>query len=265
VGAGARVVKLATWNVNSLRVRLPRLTAWLGAHAPDVLCLQETKVEDALFPAAELAALGYHAAFVGQRTYNGVAILARAPLTDVAIGLGDDEPDDQARLIAATVAGGVRVVCVYVPNGSAVGTDKYVYKLRWLERLRAYFARHGARADAPWILCGDMNVAPDDRDVYDPARWGDDVLCSQPERAGLRAAIDWGMADAFRHLEPAGGHYSWWDYRGVAFFRNQGLRIDHIYATPPVLARVRACSIDRAERKGAQPSDHAPVLLELAP
>ena len=181
-------MRLVTWNVNSIRARLPRLTAWLTANAPDVVCLQETKVEDAGFPLAELEALGYQVAFHGQRSYNGVAILARTALTDVRRGFDDGEDDSQARCLAATV-GGVRVVCLYVPNGQAVGTDKYEYKLRWLARLKQYLRREGAVADQAWVVCGDMNVAPDDRDVHDPARWAGSVLCTEPERAGLRDAV----------------------------------------------------------------------------
>ncbi|MEZ4365655.1 MAG: exodeoxyribonuclease III [Kofleriaceae bacterium] len=254
-------MKLATWNVNSIRARHDRLLAWLRAQAPDVVCLQETKVEDAAFPVDALAELGYHAAIWGQRTYNGVAILARTPPADVERGLGDGDDDDQARLIAATVDG-IRVVCAYVPNGGSVGSDKYAYKLRWLERLRAYLEAR-ARPDQAWILCGDMNVAPDDRDVHDPAAWEGQLLCTPAERAGLQAALAWGMSDVFRHHHAEGGHYSWWDYRGLAFFKDQGARIDHVFATPPVVERSRGCVIDRAARKGTLPSDHAPVIVEL--
>jgi len=254
-------VKLATWNVNSIRAREGRLLAWLREHQPDVVCLQETKVVDEAFPTAPLAELGYASAIWGQPSYNGVAILSREPLLAVERGLGDDDPDDHARLIAATTFG-LRVVCAYVPNGSTVGSDKYAYKLRWLGRLRAYFATR-ARPEEAWVFCGDLNVAPDDRDVHDPAAWAGQVLCSTPEREALAAAVGWGLADTFRHHHAEGGHYSWWDYRGVAFFKNHGLRIDHVYATPSVLARSRGCVIDRAQRKGTLPSDHAPVIVEL--
>jgi exodeoxyribonuclease III len=258
----SRGMKLATWNVNSIRARHPRLLAWLAHTAPDVVCLQETKVEDAGFPFDTLAEVGYHAVTLGQRSYNGVAILSREPATDVALGLDDGDPDDQARVIAATVRG-VRVISVYVPNGQEVGSDKYEYKLAWLARLRGHLERRYAPAEL-LAVCGDMNVAPLDLDVYDPAAWRDSVLCSEAERDGLRRVMGWGLTDVFRAHHADGGHYSWWDYRGVALFKNQGLRIDHIFATPALAARCTSCEIDRATRKGANASDHAPVIAEFA-
>lgn len=256
-------MKITTWNCNGLRARLTHVVDFLRTERPDVLCLQETKVEDAGFPFEALTAAGYHAVTLGQRSYNGVAILSREPASDVVRGFDDDEPaDEQARVIAATVRG-VRVISVYVPNGQAVGTDKYAYKLAWLARLRRYFDRCCDRA-TPLALFGDMNVAPEDLDVHDPKAWRGKILCSEPERAGLRNVVEWGMRDLFRMHHQDGGHYSWWDYRGVSLFRNLGLRIDHIFGTPALAARCTGCTIDREARKGQNASDHAPVIIELA-
>ena len=253
-------MRIATWNVNSLRVRLPQVLDWLAAQRPDALCVQETKLEDAAFPFAELAAAGYRAVHAGQKTYNGVAILARDELADVTRGI-PGYGDPQARVIAATV-GGVRVVCAYVPNGQSVASDKYQYKLAWLEQLAAWLhdelARHPALA-----LLGDFNIAPEDRDVHDPAAWQDQVLCSAPERAAYRKLLGLGLADAFRLFDQADKSYTWWDYRMMAFRRNIGLRIDHILLTSALAQRCAACSIDRAPRKLERPSDHAPVVVEL--
>lgn len=254
-------MKLATWNVNSIRARHDRLLAWLAETSPDAVCLQETKVEDSSFPFEALTQAGYHAVTWGQRTYNGVAILSREPAQEVVRGFEDGDPDDQARAIAATVRG-VRVISAYVPNGQDVGSDKYAYKLAWLQRLRAYLDRKHDPAQ-PLALCGDMNVAPTELDVYDPKAWGEGILCSAAERRALAHVLDWGLGDVFRALHPEGGHYSWWDYRGVSFFKNWGLRIDHIFATSSLAARATACTIDRATRKGPTPSDHAPVIAEL--
>ena len=252
----------AAWNVNSLSVRLPRLLAWLAANRPDVVCLQETKLADEKFPARELAAAGYAAHFAGQKTYNGVALLAQEALHvgDVAIGI-PGFPDEQKRVIAATVAG-MRVVGVYVPNGQAVGSEKYRYKLDWYAALagmlRGELARHPALA-----VGGDFNVAPEDRDVHDPALWAGQVLCSEPERAAFRALLAVGLADSFRLFDQPEKTFSWWDYRMLAFPKNHGLRIDHILLSPPLAARCTASRIDRNARKGEKPSDHAPVLVEL--
>lgn len=250
-------MKIVTWNVNSVRARLERLEAWLASRAPDVVCLQETKVIDADFPREAIEAQGYHAAIYGQKTYNGVAILSRTPATDVLVGFADGEPEDDARVIAATVEG-IRVIGVYVPNGKEVGTDKYAYKLAWFARLRAYLERH-CDPTVPTLLCGDFNVAPDDRDVWDPDGWRDQILCSTPERESLARVVEWGLTDTFRHLNDEGGIFTWWDYRQLGFPKNRGLRIDHIYVTPPLLARLEDCKVDREERKGKQPSDHAPL------
>jgi exodeoxyribonuclease III len=253
---------LAAWNVNSLNVRLPRLVAWLAANRPDVVCLQETKLEDPKFPVMEIAAAGYTAHYAGQKTYNGVAILVRDDLaaTDVAIGI-PGFADVQKRVIAATVAG-IRVVGVYVPNGQALDSDKYTYKLAWYaavaQMLGAELARHPALA-----VLGDFNVAPDDRDVHDPALWAGQILCSDPERAAFRALLDLPLADSFRLFDQPEKTFSWWDYRQLAFPKNHGMRIDHILLSPPLAARCTASRIDRAARKGEKPSDHAPVLVEL--
>lgn len=250
-------MKLATWNVNSIRARLDRALAWLDANRPDVVCLQELKVEVDGFPREPFEAAGWHLALHGQKTYNGVGILARAPLTDVTRGLQDDDPDEQARLIAATV-GGVRVVSAYFPNGSDTGSDKYAYKLRWMGRLRRWLDRHDPAA--PLVLAGDFNVAPEDRDVHDPAAWAGQTLFSEPEKEALRQVAAWGLRDTFRKHHPEGGRYSWWDYRGLSFIRDQGLRIDHVWATAPLYEVCRACDIDREARKGKNASDHAPVV-----
>ena len=254
-------MKLVTWNINSIRARTERLLTWIGNERPDVLCLQETKVEDTGFPVEALRKVGYEVATYGQRSYNGVAIASRVPLTDVVRGFGDDEPDDEARLIAAT-AGGVRVVCVYVPNGGELTSDKFPYKLGWYKRLRRFLDRT-AKPDAKLVVCGDMNVALEDRDVCDPQKWAGKIHCSADERTALSEVIAFPLVDLFRKHNPDGGVYSWWDYRGVAFFKNQGLRIDYIFGTQAVAERCTACTIDRNARKGQDASDHAPVTATL--
>lgn len=253
-------MKLVTWNVNSLKVRLPQLLDWLAAHAPDVVCLQETKLEDANFPADALRAAGYEAAFSGQRTYNGVAILSRAPASDVAAGI-PGFADEQKRVISATV-GGVRVVCVYVPNGQSVGSDKYEYKLRWLEALRGWLAEEIKTHERLTVL-GDYNIAPDDADVHDPERWAGQVLFSEPERAAFRQITAAGFRDAFRLFPQPEKSFTWWDYRMNAFKRGMGLRIDHILLSEPLAKACSACTIDVEPRRGERPSDHAPVVAEL--
>jgi exodeoxyribonuclease-3 len=254
-------VKLATWNINSIRAREERLLTWLGQEKPDVLCLQETKVEDAGFPAAVLRKAGYEVAIFGQRSYNGVAIASTRPLSDIVRGLGDDPADDEARAIAATTHG-MRVVCVYVPNGQDLASDRYPYKLAWFRRLRAYLERTAA-PDQPLAVCGDMNVTPDDRDVWSPEKWQGQIHCSPPERAALAELAGFGLVDAFRSRNADARRYSWWDYRGVSFFKDQGLRIDLIYLTAPLAERCTACTIDRNARKGQDPSDHAPVVAVI--
>jgi exodeoxyribonuclease-3 len=254
-------VRIATWNVNSIRARQARLLGWLASARPDVLCLQELKCTDADFPADAVREAGYEAVWHGQKTYNGVAILARAPLTDVTRGLGDGEEEGGARVIAATV-GGVRVVSCYAPNGQEVDSAQYTFKLGWYRRLRRFLDAH-ARADAPLALCGDWNVAPEDLDTYDPKAWEGQTLFTPREKEALAHLRGFGLTDTFRHLHPDAQQFSWWDYRMLAFPKNKGLRIDHVYATAPLLARLTAAGIDREARKGAQPSDHTPVWAEF--
>jgi exodeoxyribonuclease-3 len=257
-------MKIATWNVNSLNVRLPRLLAWLPVAQPDIVCLQETKLEDPKFPRAELEAAGYGAHFAGQRTYNGVALLVReglGPVTDVVTAL-PGYADPQKRVIGATI-GALRVFGLYVPNGQSVDSDKYRYKLDWCAAatamLRDEIARHPAL-----VVTGDFNIAPEDRDVYDPAAWAGQVLCTDAERAVFRDWVALGLADGFRLFDQPPATYSWWDYRQLAFPKNHGLRIDHVLLGAPLAARCTACRIDRNARKGEKPSDHAPVIAELA-
>jgi exodeoxyribonuclease-3 len=254
-------VKLVTWNVNSIRQRLDRLLALLERHAPDVVCLQETKVVDADFPAEALRAAGFASVFAGQKSYNGVAILSKTESSEVACGFRDGGDDAQARLLAATVAG-LRVICAYVPNGQAVGSDKYAYKLAWLERLRGLLEREADPA-RPLALVGDFNVAPADADVHDPEAWRGQVLCSDPERSALARLLDWGLVDAFRTHYPDRVAFTWWDYRELGFPKNRGLRIDHVLLTRPLVERLSDVVIDREERKGKGASDHAPVLALL--
>jgi exodeoxyribonuclease-3 len=251
---------LASWNVNSLRVRLPHLVDWLAAAQPDVACLQETKTEDANFPLAELRAAGYHAVYCGQRAYNGVAILSRSPIADVAHGI-PDFPDDPKRCIAATV-GGIRIVCLYAPNGEAPGSEKYAYKLRWYEAL-AHWMKQLVHRTPQLAVLGDMNVAPEDRDVHDPKRWQGKIHVSEPERVALRKVMDAGLADAFRLFAQPEKTFSWWDYRLRAFERGWGLRIDLALLAPALAKRCRGCTIDIEPRKRERPSDHAPVIVEL--
>jgi len=253
-------MKLATWNVNSLKVRLPHLLDWLAQARPDVVCLQELKLEAEKFPRAELERAGYQAAVHGQKTYNGVAILARAGLDDVAAGIPGLE-DEQRRVIAATVSG-MRVLCVYCPNGQAVGSDKYAYKLRWFAALKEYLGRELPR-HPDLAVAGDFNVAPEDRDVHDPKAWEGQVHVSEPERAAWRALIELGLRDAFRLFEQPERTYSWWDYRMGAFRRNAGLRIDQILASADLARRCTACAIDKAPRGRERPSDHAPVIADF--
>ncbi len=250
-------MQIATWNVNSLRVRLPHLTDWLAANPVDVLVLQETKLPDADFPRAELEALGLHVAYYGQKTYNGVAILARQPIADPVSGIPGFE-DEQKRVLAATI-GGVRVIDVYVPNGQSVGSDKYEYKLRWLAALQGYLAAELQRHPRLALL-GDFNIAPEDRDVHDPKAWEGSVHVSPAERTALQSLQSLGLADCFRLFEQPEKSYSWWDYRMMAFRRNAGLRIDLILASAALASKCGACHIDKAPRKLERPSDHAPVV-----
>lgn len=257
-------MKIATWNVNSLKVRLPQVLEWLAAQQPEVLCLQETKLEDRAFPAAQIEAAGYRTVFAGQRTYNGVAILARQELREVGRGM-EGFADEQQRVIAAgvaTPAGPLRIVCLYVPNGQEVGSEKFAYKLRWLEHAVAWLRQELLRHPRLVVL-GDFNVAPEDRDVHDPEAWRGQVLCSDAERQALGRLLDLGLVDAFRCFPQAEKSFSWWDYRMQAFRRNRGLRIDLILLSPQLAACCSASGIDKEARRAERPSDHAPVWVEL--
>jgi len=254
-------VIIATWNVNSIRARLERLLAWLDRTEPDIVCLQELKVADGDFPIAEVEAAGYRAVYHGQRTYNGVAILSRTEATAVRVGLADGVEDDEARLIGATVDG-LRIVSAYVPNGKTVGSDKWTYKLEWLGRLERHLAEYYRPAE-PLVLCGDFNVAPEDRDVARPDEWRDSVLCHADGRAALARIGRWGLVDTVRLLDPGPGPFTWWDYRMLGFPKGNGLRIDHLFVTEPLVAPCVRAWVDRDQRKGKLPSDHAPVLIEL--
>ena len=258
----AALFTLATWNVNSLRARLPGVLRWVRQRKPDVLCLQETKVPDEDFPLDDFTILGYHEALYGQKTYDGVAILSRKPLADVARGFDGKGGDEQKRLIAASVAG-IRVVNAYVPNGGEVGSDKFAFKLEFLHELRGYFAaRH--RPDERLALVGDFNVAPEPRDVFDPAAM-DGQTCYHPdERAALARLAEWGFEDLFRRYESGSGHYTWWDYRQGAYPRNLGLRIDHVWTTLALAECSRSCLIDKDERGKDKASDHAPVVATFS-
>ena len=254
-------MKLATWNVNSVRARQERLLAWLGAAQPDVVCLQELKVTDDAFPAEAIRAAGYEALVHGQKTYNGVGILSRTKAAEPERGFGDGGDEAASRLVAARI-GDVHVVSAYVPNGSEVGSDKWAYKLEWLSRLRAWLDRRFSRTDRI-ALCGDFNVAPEARDVRNPEKWAASVLFHPEARAALEQVRAWGFEDAFRLHHPEGGFYSWWDYRMLGFPKDDGLRIDHVLLSKPLARRCRGAEIHRNERKGAQPSDHVPVVVEL--
>jgi len=253
-------MKLATWNVNSLKVRLPQVLQWLESSPVDVLCLQETKLTDDKFPVAEIEAAGYQVVFTGQKTYNGVAILSRHPITEV-VKNNPLFPDEQQRIISATIEG-MRIVCAYVPNGQAVGSDKYDYKLRWLEAFIQWLEAELQQFPSLAVL-GDYNIAPADADVHDPAAWQDQVLVSAPERAAFERLCAMPLADAFRLFPQAEKLYSWWDYRQMAFRRNRGLRIDHILLSSALAQRCSACEIDKLPRKWEQPSDHTPVIATL--
>ncbi len=251
-------MKIATWNVNSLKVRLPHLLAWLAANPVDVVCLQETKQQDADFPQAALLAAGYHCVFSGQKTYNGVAILSREAISDVQYGIPNFD-DEQKRVIAATISD-VRMVCVYIPNGQEVGCDKFQYKLKWLAALNAWLANELVKYPKLALL-GDYNIAPEDRDVYDPVAWQGNVLVSEPERKAFQSLLQLGLRDAFRLFEQDEKSYSWWDYRMMAFRRNMGLRIDHILISQGL--QCSACHIDKTPRKLERPSDHTLVVAEV--
>ncbi len=253
-------MKLATWNVNSLKVRLPHVLQWLTDNPVDVLCLQETKTIDEKFPQAEIEAAGYQVIFSGQKTYNGVAILSKHSMTDV-VRNNPHFADEQQRLIAATIHG-IRVICAYVPNGQSIDSDKYQYKLSWLAGLQQWLTDELA-AHPHLALLGDYNIAPTDRDVHDPAAWVGQVLVSQPERDAFAHMLALPLTDAFRLFDQADKLFSWWDYRQMGFRRNAGMRIDHILLSAPLAATCTACVIDKVPRKWEQPSDHTPVVATL--
>ena len=253
-------MKIATWNVNSLKVRLPQVLQWLSDNPVDVLCLQETKTIDEKFPRTEIEAAGYQVIFSGQKTYNGVAILSRHSMSDV-IRNNPYFADEQQRLIAATIDG-VRVMCAYVPNGQSVDSDKYQYKLRWLDGLQQWLVAE-LGAHQKFALLGDYNIAPQDTDVHDPAAWVGQVLVSAPERAAFQKMIGLELKDAFRLFEQKDKLFSWWDYRQLAFLRNMGMRIDHILLSPVLAAACTECIIDKTPRKWQQPSDHTPVVATI--
>lgn len=254
-------MKLATWNVNSLKVRLPQVIDWLQTNQPDMLCLQETKLTDENFPAAEIAAVGYESVFTGQKTYNGVAILSKQKGSEIITAIPGFE-DEQKRVVAVTY-GDMRVISAYVPNGDTVESEKYQYKLRWLPALTGWLQQELKNYKKLAIL-GDFNIAPEDRDVYDPQLWQGKVLCSQPERAAFGDLLKLGLTDSFRLFEQAEKSYTWWDYRMMAFRLNRGLRIDHILLSDALTSVCTSCTVDKAVRKLERPSDHAPVVTELS-
>jgi exodeoxyribonuclease-3 len=255
-------MKIATWNVNSVRARLERLLAWLQKTQPDIVCLQELKAKEEMFPHEAIRQAGYYAAVYGQRSFNGVGILSRIEPQNIVPGMDDGVDDQQARFLAAQVDE-IQVLSAYVPNGQVVGSEHYTYKLDWLRRLRAFLERHFT-PEMPLVLCGDFNVARDERDVADPVAWEETVLFHPTSRAALEELLGWGLVDVLRQQHPEGGLYSWWDYRNLAFPKNDGLRLDYIFATLPMASRCTAAEIDRQERKGEKPSDHAPLIAEFS-
>ena len=254
-------MKIATWNVNSLKVRLPHVLDWLASNQPDVLCLQETKLQDEHFPIAEIAAAGYQTLYTGQRTYNGVALLSKQPGSEYIMGIPGLE-DHQKRVVSA-MYGDIRIVCIYVPNGEKVGSEKYEYKLRWLSALRDWI-RAMLTIHGKLVVLGDFNIAPEERDVHDARVWEGQVLFSLPEREALKEVLNLGLVDSFRLFEQPEKSYTWWDYRMMAFRRNMGLRIDHVLLSDELAKTCTACIIDKMPRKLERPSDHAPVMVELA-
>lgn len=263
-------MRIATWNVNSVRTRLEQVLAWLGTEQPEVLCLQETKVADELFPLAPFRALGYEAAISGQKAYNGVAILSRLPIEDVQVGFAALLPDDpeapglgeQKRVISAQIAG-LRVLNLYVPNGSSLRSEKYAYKLEWLACLKRYLDAQEMQGE-PLVMVGDFNIALEARDIHDPARLNGGIMASEPERQALQAALGERLEDGFRLFEPESGHWSWWDYRTAGWETGRGWRIDHIYLDAELRDHALGCTIDAPMRGNPQPSDHAPVIINLA-
>ena len=253
-------MKIATWNVNSLKVRLAQVLDWLAFNQPDVLCLQETKLQDENFPANEIAAAGYQMVYSGQKTYNGVALLSKQPPGEIVTGIPG--LDDAQKRVLSAVYDDVRVVCIYVPNGEHITSDKYQYKLKWLAALREW-TREMLGEHPKLVLLGDFNIAPEDCDVHDAKLWEGQVLFSQPEREAFREVLNLGLVDSFRLFEQPEKSFTWWDYRMMAFRRNMGLRIDHILLSSELAKICGGCVIDKATRKLERPSDHAPVMVEL--
>jgi exodeoxyribonuclease-3 len=254
-------MKVACWNVNSINSRLDRAVAFLGRHRPDVLCLQELKCLEDKFPFDAFGNAGYHSYIHGQKTYNGVALISLKPMTDVRAGFMDGVKDDDSRFISGKIDG-VNILCGYIPNGQSVGADKYYFKLNWLERLRRHLESEYRRTDEV-VLAGDFNIAPEDIDVHDPAAWRGQILCTKKERDALKDIKEFGLEDCFRNKFPTSVEYTWWDYRNLGFQKNLGLRIDLILATEPMVQRLEKVYVDRDERKGEKPSDHAPIIAEF--
>jgi exodeoxyribonuclease-3 len=254
-------MKIATWNVNSIGIRLEQMLGWLAATQTDVLCIQETKCVDESFPCDPIKEAGYDVAFFGEKSYNGVAIISKHEINDVQKGFHDDKDDSPKRLIVGTVKG-IRIVNTYIPNGSELWTDKFTFKLDWLQRLRRFFDEH-CSVESNVLLCGDFNVAPDPLDVWNPAAWEGKLHFSKPERAALHYVKQWGFTDVFRQQNGDVKEYSWWDFRAGAWQRNHGLRIDHIWVSPPLAEKCTGCWIDKEPRKGERPSDHTPVVAEF--
>lgn len=256
------MIKIATWNVNSVRSRLERLLAFLDRHDPDYVCLQELKTVEETYPFEEIKKAGYHSVVYGQKTYNGVAVLSKREPDNVIRSFNDDSDDPQARFLAVEFDE-LTVMSAYFPNGGTVGSDKWDYKLDWMARLYSFIERSFKPDSSMLFLCGDSNVAIDDKDAAEPENWAESVLCHSEARQSFRRILDWGFRDVFRDKNPDGGIFSWWDYRRLAFPRGDGLRIDHILANTPLADKCIGASVDRDERKGSKPSDHAPVLAEF--
>ncbi|MEP7075262.1 MAG: exodeoxyribonuclease III [Acidobacteriota bacterium] len=254
-------MKIATWNVNSINVRMPQLLGWLERADPDVVCFQETKAIDENFPEMALKAAGYDSVFMGQKSYNGVAIISKFPIEDVQKNFLDDDDESPKRLIAATIKG-VRIVDTYIPNGTALGTDKFTFKLDWLQRLRRLFDET-CDVNKDVLLCGDFNVAPDAIDVWNPPAWEGKLHFSKPERAAMHNVKQWGFVDLYRQMNGDVREFSWWDYREGAWQKNHGLRIDHIWTSPSLTEKCTGCRIDKSTRELEKPSDHAPVIAEF--
>ena len=271
-GLTKTTIKIVTCNVNSVGQRLDRMLAFLERETPDFLCLQELKGADEKFPMEAVIAAGYRAEIFGQKAYNGVAILSKMKPVSVTRNFGDGVDDPAARFLAATYEVDLEgkpqskipltIMSSYIPNGQSIGSEKYIYKLEWFQRLRKYLDTHHTPDDLV-ALVGDFNVAPNDIDVYDPVAWREHIHTSIKERQGLRQVVNFGLVDTFRHLYPDEAGYSWWDYRQMSFLQNKGLRIDLIYATPPLAELCREVRVDRNERKGEKPSDHAPVIASF--